>query len=241
MWKKIILGCLLLPTYLLAQNQPAFSEDYHTMWLRGMLIYRTKWANYQFEGLFRQQENEFAPPYWAGPNNPLAAPLIRGLRFWAVYNTSKRWRMDFATSWFGTYPTIRAATDVGKPYLNDFRLTFLPLYTYRINRLEISSRTGGEIMFIYPHRFDSLTIRQRFRIRPMLKYKVAPQLWASIFDEFFVSTTTNGLRYDQHRPAGMLHFEPKTNHFLEGGVFVNYKPNEVTHGITWLLYYNRFF
>ncbi len=240
MWKKLILGCCLLPTYLLAQNQPYFSEDYHTFWGKGMLIYRTKQANYAFEGLFRQQENEFALQN-AGHNNPFAAPLLRGVRLWAMYNASKRWRIDMAASWFATYPTIRKPTDITKPYFHDFRLTCLPFYTYRKNRLEISNRGGGEILFLAPKHFDSLTIRTRLRDRPMLKYKVAEHFWVSAFDEFFVSILSTGLRYDQHRPGGLLHFEPKKNILLEGGAFVNYRPNDPIHGVTWLLYYNHFF
>jgi hypothetical protein len=240
MWKKLILGCCLLPTYLLAQNQPYFSEDYHTFWGKGMAIYRTKQVNYAFEGLFRQQENEFALEN-PGHNNPFAAPLLRGARLWAMYNASKRWRIDVATSWFATYPTIRKAADVTKPYFHDFRVTCLPFYTYRKSRLEISNRGGGEILFISPKHFDSLTIRTRLRDRPMLKYKVAEHVWVSAFDEFFIAISSTGLRYDQHRPGGLLHFEPKKNILLEGGAFVNYRPNDPTHGVTWLLYYNHFF
>lgn len=241
MWKKLILGCCLLPTYLLAQNQPYFSDDYHTFWGRGMLIYRTKKANYAFEGLFRQQENEFAPQGWAGHNKPLAAPQLRGVRLWTQYNVSKSWRMDMATSWFAIYPMIRKATDIGKPYIHDFRLTCLPLYTYRKNRLEVNNRLGGEILFITPKHFDSLTIRTRLRERVLVRYKVAEHFWVSAFDEFFVSILSTGFRYDQHRPGGMLSFEPKTNVLLEGGVFVNYRPNDPIHGVTWMVYYNQFF
>ena len=240
MWKKLILGCCLLPTYLLGQNQPYFSEDYHVFWGRGMAIYRTKQANYTFEGLFRQQENEFAPHKW-GHNNPLAAPQLRGFRLWALYNVSKSWRMDMATSWFAIYPAIRKATDIGKPYIHDFRLTCLPLYTYRKNRLELSNRLGGEILFITPNDFDSLTIRARLRERPLLRYKVKEHFWISIFDEFFVSVLSTGFRYDQHRPGGLLHFEPKKDVLLEGGAFINYRPNDPIHGVTWLLYYTHFF
>jgi hypothetical protein len=241
MWKKLILSCWILPTALFAQNQPYFSEDYHTIWLRSMLVYRTQAANYSFEGLFRQQENEFAPQGWAGHNKPLAAPLLRGVRFWALYNASKSWRMDVATSWFAIYPTIRKPTDVGKPYFHDFRLTCLPIYTYRKNRLELSNRAGGEILFITPKHFDSLTIRTRLRERPLLRYKVAERFSVSISDEFFVSVLSTGFRYDQHRPSGMLHFAPKTNIFLDGGAFINYRPNDPIHGVTWLIYYNQFF
>jgi hypothetical protein len=88
MWKKLILIYFLSPTCLWSQNQPYFSEDYHTFWGRGMLIARTPKANYVFEGLFRQQENEFSIA-GSGHNNPLASPLLRGIRLWAQPNVSK--------------------------------------------------------------------------------------------------------------------------------------------------------
>jgi hypothetical protein len=70
---------------------------------------------------------------------------------------------------------------------------------------------------------------------------VVEHFWISAFDEFFVSVLPNRFRYDQHRPGGLLSFEPKVNTLLEGGVFVNYRPNDPIHGVTWMVYYNQFF
>ncbi|MEN9612692.1 MAG: hypothetical protein RLZZ628_3506 [Bacteroidota bacterium] len=239
MWKFLIVTCLCLPTCLFAQYHPSFSNDYHSFWGRWMWTFRTKHVNYAVEGVFRQQENEFAPQGWAGHNAPLAVPLVRGLRVAAQYNVSKHWRLDAGTSWFWTHPVIRKATDLDKPIYNDIRITIMPNYTFKTKKFEFNNKLGVETFFISPRHFDSVSVRPYIQERPTFKYQFAPHWWASVYDEFWVDTQT--WKYNQHRPAGMLHFQLNGNTVLEGGVFMTYRPNDPTYGVTWMFYCNQVF
>jgi hypothetical protein len=191
------------------------------------------------EGIFRQQENEFAPQGWAGHNAPLAVPLARGLRAAAQFKLSNHWRLDAGTSWFVTHPAIRKAGDLNKPIFHDIRLTFASAYSRKAKKTEFNNRLALETFFTYPQHFDSVTVRSYLQERPTFKYQFAKHWSASVYDEYWFDAQT--WKYNQHRPAGVLHFQLNEKITLETGVFMTYRPNDPNYGVTWMFYGSQVF
>jgi hypothetical protein len=243
MFKKFLyLSFALVASWLDAQTPVAFSNDYHTFWGRWMAVHKTQKVDYIAEFILRQQENEFAPPYWAGHNKPLAAPLMRGIRLWAQVKAHPHLRIDLATSLFETYYSIRKPSDIHRPFFHDARITILPTYLYRKNRFDMMFRLGGEALWITPQTFDSVTFRTRLRARPFFRYKLMKGLSTSLSDEFFVSVLdTRKLRYDQHRPSWMFHYEPISGTLFESGLMFNHRPADPVRTLIWMAYWTQTF